>query len=87
MDLSEHFDTVQGFRQGGSVIMRPLNFDKESVLRKAGVHRNGVIFQKSVQLLVYAGDIKIIGLTKQDVTAAFSVIERESNLQFQVDSE
>ena len=42
----------------------------ESVLRKAGVHRNGTIFQKSVQLLAYTG--------KRDVTAAFSAIERES---------
>ena len=36
----------------------------ESVLRKAGVHRNSTIFQ--------------IGRTRWDVTAAFSVIERES---------
>ena len=51
----------------------------ESVLRKAGVHRNGTVFCKSVQLLAYADDIDIIGRTKQDVTAAFSAIERESS--------
>ena len=47
-------------------------------MRKAGVHRNGTIFFKSVQLLAYADDVDIIGRTKRDVTAAFSAIERES---------
>ena len=53
-------------------------FDMQSVFQKAGGHRNGTIFQKSVQLLAYADDIDIKGRTKQDVTAAFSAIERES---------
>ena len=48
------------------------------MLRKVGVHRNGTIFYKSVQLLAYADDIDIIGRTMRDVTAAFSAIERES---------
>ena len=48
------------------------------LLRKAGVHRNGTIFRKSVQLLAYAVDIDIIDRTKRDITAAFSAIERES---------
>ena len=47
-------------------------------LQKAEVHLNGTIFQKSVQLLVYADDIDIIGHIKRDVAAAFSAIERES---------
>ena len=42
----------------------------ESVLRNAGVHRNG----KSVQLLAHADDIDIIGCTVRDVIAAFSAI-------------
>ena len=44
----------------------------ESVLRKAGVHRNGTIFQKIVQLLECADDVDIIGRNKRDVTAAFN---------------
>ena len=53
-DVSEPFDTVRGFRQGES-----LSFDlfMESALRKAGVHRNGTIFYKSVLLFAYADDI------------------------------
>ena len=50
----------------------------ESVLRKAGVHRNGTNCYKSVQLIAYTDDINIIGRTMRDVTAAFSAIERES---------
>ena len=50
----------------------------EGVLRKAGVHRNGSIFCKSVQLLAFAYDIDFIERTMRDVTAGFSAIERES---------
>ena len=50
----------------------------ESVLRKALMHRNGTIFQKSVRLLAYADDIDIIERTNRDVTTAFSAIEWES---------
>ena len=57
--------------------MRPLQL-RHGVLRKAGVHRNGTIFQKSVQLLAYADDNDIIGRTKRALTDAFSAIERES---------
>ena len=49
----------------------------ESVLQKAGLHRNGTIFQKNLQLLAYA-DVDVLGHTKRDVTATFSAIERES---------
>ena len=77
-DLSEPFDTVCGFRQGDPLSCELLNFFLGSVLRKAGVHRNGTTFYKSVLLLAYANDIDIIGRTMRDVTAAFSAIERES---------
>ena len=69
---------MRGFRQGDPLSCDLFNFLMESVLRKAGVHRNGTIFYKSVQLLAYADDIDIIGRTMRDVTAAFSAIERES---------
>ena len=67
MDLSETFDTVRGFRQGEPLSCDLFNFVMESVLRKAGVHRNGTIFQKSVQLLAYADVIAIIGRTKRNL--------------------
>ena len=63
---SEPFDTMQGFRQG-----YPLSC--EGVLRKYEIHRNGTIFQICVQLLAYAHDVDIIGRTKRNITAAFSV--------------
>lgn len=52
------------------------HFVMPSVLRKAGVHRNAMIFSGGVKLL--ADDIDIIGLTKRNFTAAFCVLERES---------
>ncbi|XP_050745358.1 uncharacterized protein LOC127011601 [Drosophila biarmipes] len=77
-NLSEPFNTVRGFRQGDPLSCDLFNFVMKGVLRKAGVHRSGTIFYKSVQLLAYADDIDIIGRSKRDVTAAFSAIEKES---------
>ena len=77
-DLSEPLDTVRGFRQGGPLSCDLFNFLLESVLQKAGVHRNGTVFYKSVQLLVYTDVIDKIGRTMRDVTAAFRALERES---------
>ena len=45
-DLSEPFDTVQSFRQEDPISCDLVNFLIESVLRKAGVHRNGTFFYK-----------------------------------------
>ena len=73
MDPSEPFDTVQSIRQGNPLSCNLFNFVIESVLRKAEVHRDGTIFQKSVQLLAYADDI-IEGI-KRDINVAFSAIE------------
>ena len=44
---------------------------------KAGVHRSGTIFNRSVQLLAYADDIDIIGRCR-DVKAVFTAIQKES---------
>ena len=63
MELSEPFDTVRGFTQGNHLSCDLFNFVMESVQRKAGVHRNGTIFQKSVQLLAYADNIDIIDVS------------------------
>ena len=67
MDLSEPFDTVRGFRQGDPLSCDLFNFVMESVLRKAGVHRSGTIFQKSdtVKEFIYLGSAVT---TKNDVS-------------------
>ena len=65
MNLFQPFDTVRSFRQSDSILCYLFNFVIESVLQKAGVHRNGINFQKSVRLLTYTDDIYIIGRTKQ----------------------
>ena len=76
---------LRGFRQDNPLTCALFNFVMDSVLRKAGVYRNGTIFKKSVQLLAYAGDIDIIGCIKLDVIAASSASEREStNLELEV---
>ena len=46
MGLTEPFDTVRGFRQGDLLSCDCFNFVMESVLRKAGMRRNDIIFQK-----------------------------------------
>ena len=54
IELSTPFDTVQGFRQSDSLLCDLFNFVMEGALRKARVHCNGIVFQKSVQLLAYS---------------------------------
>ena len=46
MDLPETFDTIRGLRQGDPVSCDTFNFNMESVLLIAGMHRNGNIFLK-----------------------------------------
>ena len=53
-DRSEHFDTVQGFREADRLLFDIFNFLMESVLRKTAMHRYVTISYKSVQLLEYA---------------------------------
>ena len=47
------------------------------VLKKAGGFRTSTIFDKNVQLLAYADDIGI-GLSKIQVIAAYSFIQKDS---------
>ena len=54
--------------------MRFFNFVMESVLRKAGVHRNHYFSKKSIQLLAYADDIDIIVGSKRDVIVALMLL-------------
>ena len=54
MGLFEGFNTVKNIRQGD-----PLSWQYSEEM-----HRNGSIFYKSVQLLVYADDINIIRRSK-----------------------
>ena len=53
----------------------PDKYVTSSVLRKAGLHRNGTIFQKSVQLLAYATTLTIIGC--EILLLPLFVIERD----------
>ena len=78
-NISEPFATIRGFRQADHLSCTLFNLGMEQVLRKAGVHRSGTIFNKSVQLLAYADDIDIIGRCKRDVTAAFLLFKESLN--------
>ena len=68
MDLFEPFNTVRGSRQGDPLSCNFFSIVMESVLQKAEVHRNATMFQKSLQLLVYADDIDIVVLLKGKYT-------------------
>ena len=57
MVLSESFDTVRGFRESDLLSCDLFNIVMENVMQQTGVLRNGTIFQKSVQSLVYPVDI------------------------------
>ena len=72
MDLSEPFNTVLGFRQSNALSCDLFNLVMETSAKgERALQRH---YSKSVLLLTYTDDIDIIGLTKRDVTAAFSTI-------------
>lgn len=70
-NLSEPFNTVQGFKQGDPLSCALFNLLMEGVLRNSEVHRSDIFFYKSVQLLAYADDMDIIERCKRDFLLNF----------------
>ena len=72
MDLSEPFKTCKVSALVSKVSLWRLFYESRECIAMT------LFFKKNVQSLGYADDVDIIGRTKRDVAAAFSVIERES---------
>ena len=84
MDLSESFDTVRGFRQSDPLLCDLFKFVMGSVMRKAGVDRNGTIFQKSVVseilLLSTSRDVRRIASHFMEDNYSFDIVKEFINL-------
>ena len=52
------------------------NLALEKVIGNAGIQAGGIIFYKSVQLLVYADDTDIIAMSRAALKEAFLLLER-----------
>ena len=81
-DLTNPFDTKQGFRQKYSPSCDFFNLMMERILRAADLRNSGIIFDKSFMLLAYADDIDIIGRnmrTGEEVTSPGFNGERGQN--------
>jgi sorting nexin-29 len=63
-DISEQFETNKGLRQADALACLLFNVVLEKVMRDAGILNSGTIYNKSTQVLAYADDINIIGLTQ-----------------------
>lgn len=74
-DISEPFETTNGLRQGDALSCILFNIALEKVVRSAGVTMTGTIYNKSTQILAYADDIDIIGITEAAVTEAYIALK------------
>jgi hypothetical protein len=82
--LSSPIITRNKVRQGASLACLLFNIALEKVVRDACINTRGTIFYKSVQILVFADDIDIIGRTQKCMKDAFLNLERaakKTNLQ------
>lgn len=83
-NLSETFETIDGFRQGDPLSTLMFNIVLEKAIRSSNVETSGTIYRKSSQLLGYADDLDTIGrnvdivkenYTKLDESAAVYGLE------------
>lgn len=76
---SEKFRTIRGFRQGDALSCSFFNILLEMIMVSARINTNNIIYIKSSQILAYADDIDVIGLTSSSVTENFLAIEKAAN--------
>jgi hypothetical protein len=69
--LSRQCDIKEGVRQGDPLACLLFNISLEKVIRDAEVDIMGIVFDKSVQILIYVDDIVIIGHFLAVVKEAF----------------
>lgn len=77
--LSDHFETVDGLRQGDPLSTLLFNITLEKAVRGVNIDKHGTIFSKSGQLLAYADDIDIVGRNITSVKDAFESLNREAS--------
>lgn len=79
----QHQQFQQGSNHSSTISSDFFNFVIESILRKAGVHSNGMIFSKSIQLFTYADNIDNIERTECNVTynASLSMLTTSKNVR------
>ena len=76
--LSAPFIIHRGVRQGDAVTQLIFNVILEYAIRKSGIQARCTIFYKSVQLMVCANDIVIIGRSLAAMKETFQLLEEAS---------
>jgi hypothetical protein len=74
--LCEPLPTKNGVRQGDALACLLFNIALEKVIRDEKINTRGSIFYKSVQILVYADDIDIVGRSQAAVKEVFISLEK-----------
>jgi hypothetical protein len=68
--MTDGFKVGTGVKQGDGLAPNFFNKAQEYVIRQLSVQATSTIFHKSVQLIVYADDINIMGRTKRAISEA-----------------
>jgi hypothetical protein len=74
--LCRQFDIKEGVRQGDPLACLLFNISLENLIRDAEVETRGTIFNKSVQIMAYTGDIVIAGRSLAVVKETFISMEK-----------
>jgi hypothetical protein len=73
---SAPFVTEKGLRQVDALACMLFNIALEKAVRDAGIGKRGTIYHTSVQVLVYADDIDMIGRTTRAVKETLLKLEK-----------
>jgi hypothetical protein len=79
-NLSEFFETLDGFRQGDPLSTLLFNVVLEKVVRDSNVETSGTIYRKASQLLGYADDLDLVGRNVDIVKENYGNLESRASV-------
>ena len=76
--LSSPFESRRGLRQGDGLSCLLFNIVLEGVVRRAAIETSGSIFRKSIQILGFADDLDLVGLSFNAMEDAYARLKTEA---------
>jgi hypothetical protein len=77
-EISKEFNIKGKLKQGDVLFTMLFTFVLEKVIRKITINPSGMIFNRMIQYLAYAGDVVITSRTEPDLQSAVSQLYAEA---------